>query len=105
MLNSVVVLLLFVYPPSPAVVGKDYKANPLHDDKLFDESLEFESPSNSLVDCASMCGPNCVCYGFNIKTKKCRVHHCSTLAGAVEEAGWRYYASNDPDYKCKLTTN
>ncbi|XP_065941876.1 fibroleukin-like [Magallana gigas] len=55
----------------------------------------------SVLYCACMCGPNCRYYGFNFKTKKCRVHTCSTLVKSVEEEGWRYYSSNDLDYKPK----
>lgn len=102
LMSGVVLLLFFICPSSLAIVSKDYKANPLHDDKLFKESLAFESPSRSLLSCTSMCGPNCRYYGFNFKTKKCRVHSCSTLVDAVGEAGWRYYSSNDPDFKRNL---
>lgn len=82
-MSGVAVLLFFVCPSSLAIVSRLYKANPLHNDKLFNESLAFESPSSSLLYCASMCGSNCGYYGFNFETKKCRVHTCSTLVDAV----------------------
>lgn len=103
MFNSILWVLFSVYPTSIATVSKLYKANLVHDEKQFNECLVLESPSSSLVECTSLCGPECVYYGFNIKTKKCRVHSCSTLADAVEETGWRYYDSNDPDCKRRLT--
>ena len=101
-MTGVVVLLLFVCPSSLAIVSKNFKANSFHDDKLFNDSLVSESPSMSVLYCASMCGPNCRYYGFNFKTKKCRVHTCSALVNSVEEEGWRYYSSNDLDCKRKL---
>lgn len=91
-----------VCPSSLAILSKDYKVNSLHDNKLFNESLVLDTPSRSVLYCASMCGPNCRYYGFNFETKKCRVHTCSTLVDAVEEEGWRYYSSNDSDCKRKL---
>nr|XP_019928713.2 microfibril-associated glycoprotein 4 [Crassostrea gigas] len=100
-MTGVVVLLLFVCPSSLAIVSKDFKANSFHDDKLFNDSLVSESPSMSVLYCASMCGPNCSYYGFNFKTKKCRAHTCFALVNSVEEEGWRYYSSNDLDCKPK----
>lgn len=104
MLSSILWVLFCVCPTSIAtvLVSKLYIANLVHDEKLFNEFLVLQRPSSSLVECASLCGPDCVYYGFNSKTKKCRIHSCSALVDAVEEAGWRYYASNDPDYKRKL---
>ncbi|XP_052690898.1 microfibril-associated glycoprotein 4-like [Crassostrea angulata] len=103
MLSSILWVLFCVCPTSIAtvLVSKLYIANLVHDEKLFNEFLVLQRPSSSLVECASLCGPHCVYYGFNSKTKKCRIHSCSALVDAVEEAGWRYYASNDPDYKPK----
>lgn len=101
-MTGVVVLLFFVCLSSLAIVSKNFKANSFHDDKLFNDSLVSESPSMSVLYCASMCGPNCSYYGFNFKTKKCRAHTCFTLVNSVEEKGWRYYSSNDLDCKRKL---
>lgn len=104
MLSGVFVLLLFLCQPSIAIVIKAYyKANPLHDDKLFNDSLLLEAPSNSLGNCNSICGPNCIYFGFNFKQEKCRVHYTTELTNAAMEAEWRYYAPYEPIYKCKLT--
>lgn len=103
MLSGVVVILLFLCQPSIAIVIKAYKANPLHDGKLFNDSLLLEAPSSSLGNCNSICGPNCIYFGFNFKQEKCRVHFTTELTNAEMEAEWRYYAPYEPNYKCKLT--
>lgn len=88
MLSSILWVLFCVCPTSIAtvLVSRLYIANLVHDEKLFNEFLVLQRPSSSLVECASLCGPDCVYYGFNSKTKKCRIHSCSALVDAVEEA-------------------
>lgn len=103
MLSDVVVLLLFLCPPAMAIVNKVYKANPLHDGKLFNDSLVREAPSSSLGNCNSICGSDCIYFGFNFKQEKCRVHNTTDLINAEIEAEWRYYAPYEPNYKCKFT--
>ncbi|XP_062609389.1 fibroleukin-like [Saccostrea cucullata] len=42
-----------------------------------------------------MCQRECVFFGFNSQTKKCRTHKKSLTSGTSEQAGWRYYSDND----------
>ncbi|XP_062609855.1 angiopoietin-4-like [Saccostrea cucullata] len=42
-----------------------------------------------------MCQRECVFFGFNSQTKKCRTHKKSLTSDTSEEAGWRYYSNND----------
>lgn len=99
MLSGVHVLLFFLCPPAMAIVNKVYKANPLHDGKLFNDSLVVEAPSSSLGNCNFICGPDCIYFGFNIKQEKCRVHNTTELINAEMETEWRYYAPYQPNRK------
>ncbi|XP_062615828.1 fibroleukin-like [Saccostrea cucullata] len=42
-----------------------------------------------------MCQRECVFFGFNSQTKKCRTHKKSLTSELSEEVGWRYYSDND----------
>ncbi|XP_061190467.1 fibrinogen-like protein A [Saccostrea echinata] len=72
------------------------------EDVNFDEKKSVgrsiaEYNDSSLSFCSAMCDVTCGCFGFNLKEKKCQIHHSFDQSNiTVAEAGWKHFFPEAP---------
>ncbi|XP_062574515.1 ficolin-1-like [Saccostrea cucullata] len=86
-------LLYYVRASAQLIATNNFTLYPDLDDKVFTTSLIGEYDAASLGVCSAICGQSCGCFGFNSRTKKCRLHDTCSESSiiAVVEANWRYF--------------
>jgi hypothetical protein len=73
--------------------SQHYTVDPSLDNKVSNTSVLAEHQSQSLIECTAKCGDRCSCFGFNIQSRKCRIHQtCEPSVMTTDESGWRYYS-------------
>ncbi|XP_062600604.1 fibroleukin-like [Saccostrea cucullata] len=77
------------------IISQKYTAKLILNDKISSYELLEEQNSHSLTECAAICQRECVFFGFNPETKKCRTHKKIFTSWMSDEAGWRYYSDNN----------
>ncbi|XP_062570760.1 microfibril-associated glycoprotein 4-like [Saccostrea cucullata] len=74
------------------IFSQKYTAKLELNDKISNYEILGEQDSHSLTECATMCRGECIVFGFNSQTKKCRTHKKVCSSEMTKEDGWRYYS-------------
>lgn len=95
-MSKVILCLYLLYcarVTAQMIATNNFTLYPDLDDKVFTTSLIGEYDAASLGVCSAICGQSCGCFGFNSRTKKCRLHDTCSESSiiAVVQANWRYF--------------
>ncbi|XP_062576726.1 techylectin-5B-like [Saccostrea cucullata] len=91
-LYAITLILAFMALSEATIVLQNFTAKLELNDKTSNFELLGEQNSHSLAMCAAMCQGDCVFFGFNSQTKKCRTHKKVCSSTMTKEDGWRYYS-------------
>ncbi|XP_062611118.1 ryncolin-4-like [Saccostrea cucullata] len=93
---------LEVFPHDPVIVTAVFEVDPIAGQEFHFWIPEVVMvPEQNVAECAVMCQRECVFFGFNSQTKKCRTHKKSLTSELSAEAGWRYYLDDFLPRDCK----
>jgi hypothetical protein len=77
---------------SATLVSRHYSVYQSFDNKIINTNGKAEHNKESLIECCAMCHQECFCFGFNSRTKKCRIFSaCLAEDVAGDDLGWKYY--------------
>ncbi|XP_062621677.1 microfibril-associated glycoprotein 4-like [Saccostrea cucullata] len=84
--------LIAVSLQAVAALSRRYLEDVNFEGKKSDGGSLVEYNDSSLAFCSAMCDVTCGCFGFNLREKKCRIHHSFDQSNiTLAEAGWKHF--------------
>jgi hypothetical protein len=95
--RSVLYVSVLLTITSATITTRHFAVCNSFDNKVFNPNDGTGHTEESLTDCSALCDEDCDCFGFNIRSKMCRIlRACSSENVSSEELGWRYYKLGFP---------